>query len=196
MVSQVQFADPAVSRRKFNREISEFRRRSNRYQQRGWFMGHAKYPHVRIVLATRRTNPVMVLMGVAFDYTNYDAAPPSVRMVHPITGTPYKESELPTHLPKLHHTSDLESVPPKIHPQPLMQSYGPDEIPFLCLEGVLEYHQHPAHSGDPWELYRTSGAGSLVRLIELISKYGPDTVNGIGVKMQPEIGFSFDTPPE
>ena len=65
------------------------------------YLAYAKYPHALVILATAKTNPVTILTGVSFDYTNYDAAPPSVRLVHPITGKPYKYSELPTQLPRL-----------------------------------------------------------------------------------------------
>jgi hypothetical protein len=60
--------------------------------------------------------------------------------------------------------------------QQLMQAYGPDDIPFLCLAGVREYHEHPGHSGDAWELHRTQGAGRLVRLLEVITKYGVEPI--------------------
>ncbi len=77
-----------------------------------------------------------------------------------------------------------------------MQAYGPDDIPFLCVAGVREYHEHPAHSGDQWELYRSSGGGRLIRLLEIVSKYGLDPVVGLNVQMVPHVGFQFGVPPE
>ena len=192
-----QSTDAAVSRKKFAREIKEFRSLSDQYRQRGWFLVYAKYPHVLVVLATAKTSPVTILTGVFFDYTNYDAEPPSVRLVHPITGEPYKNSELPTSLPRLLPSSNqhgiLEGVPDI---QTLMQAYGPDDIPFLCIAGVREYHEHPAHSGDRWELHRPIGAGRLVRLLGIISKYGLETITGLNVQMIPKIGFNFNVSPE
>ncbi len=81
-------------------------------------------------------------------------------------------------------------------PQPLMQGYGGDDIPFLCMAGVREYHEHPAHSGDHWESYRTSGAGRLVRLVDTISKYGLEPIKGFEVQMVPKVGFLLGVPPE
>ena len=72
-----------------------------------------------------------------------------------------------------------------------MQAYGQDDIPFLCLAGVREYHEHPAHSGDHWELHRPSGTGRLIRLIEIISKYGLETIDGLSVQIIPKIDFKF-----
>lgn len=192
---EVQFVDPRVSRRKFNREVAEFRSLSVSYQKRGWFLVNSKFPDVCVVFATRKTNPVMLMMGVSLNYTNYDARPPSVRLVHPITREPLKSSELPTNLPRLHASSDLSCVPPKIVPQPLMQAQDPEDIPFLCLPGIREYHDHPAHSGDHWDLHRTSGAGRLVRILEVIAKYGSESVESIGVEMNPRIGYAFGIPP-
>ena len=223
-VSEPQFADPAVSRRKFDREIAEFRAQADEYGRRGWFLAEAEFPHVLVILATAKTQPIMILCGVWFDYSNYDAAPPSVRLVHPLTREPYKWSELPTRLPRMPAPPKVpaagvaQPLPPEVtqalaqalaqrvpqgvtqvqlvEQQQLMQAYGDDDIPFLCIAGVREYHENPAHSGDHWESHRTSGAGRLVRLVEVISKYGLETIDGINVQMIPKIHFHFGDPPE
>ena len=203
-MSPAQFTDPAVSRKKFNREIAEFRSLREQYNQQGWFLVHAKYPHALVILATSKTNPITIFSGVLFDYTNYDALPPSVRLVHPMTGIPYKSSELPSQLPRTLPPQQINLVgAPEMAPQlqlqqqqTLMQAHNPDDIPFLCLAGVREYHEHPAHSGDHWELHRPSGAGRLIRLIEVISKYGLETITGLGVQMIPNVMFGFGVPPE
>ena len=83
-----------------------------------------------------------------------------------------------------------------VEPQPLLQAYGADDIPFLCIAGVREYHEHPAHSGDHWLSHRTSGAGYLVRLVQVISKYGLETIDGFEVQMAPKILFHAGAPPQ
>ena len=205
---ETQFADPAVSRRKFSREIKQFRAQADVYRRRGWYLAHVKFPEAVVILATAKTHPVTLLCGVAFDYTNYDAAPPSVRLVHPLTFEPYKSSELPTRLPRLlpaANAVDLAQAPQaggppaqvqaQLKAQPLMQAHD-DEKPFLCIAGVREYHDHPAHSGDDWELHRPTGAGRLTRLVEIISKYGPDTIVGFHVQMIPKVEYRLEVPPE
>ena len=203
-MSEPQFVDPAVSRRKFDREVAEFRSQATEYGRRGWFLAHAEFPHALVILATAKTQPISVLTGVWFDYSNYDAVPPSVRLVHPLTREPYKWSEVPTRLPKMTEAPDPEKVAQalaqgvsqvQLEAQPLMQALGDDDIPFLCIAGVREYHDHPAHSGDHWELHRTSGAGRLVRLIEIISNYGLETIQGFEVKFVPQIRFRVGIPP-
>ena len=77
-----------------------------------------------------------------------------------------------------------------------MQAYGADDVPFLCIAGVREYHEHPAHSGDHWLSHRTSGAGCLVRLVQVISKYGLETIDGFEVQVIPKIRFHIGVPPQ
>lgn len=198
-----QYTDPEVSRRKFDREISEYRSLANEFRKRGWFLVDAEYPHVFVVMASPKLAPSAIVTGVTFDYTNYDAAPPSVRLVHPFTGEPYKGSELPTPLmralpeQKIQLAGGAEGASPLAlqAQQPLMQAHTPDEIPFLCLAGVREYHEHPAHNGDVWELHRASGAGRLVRLLEIISRYGVDPISSYGVQLVPKLGFAFGPSP-
>ena len=222
-VSEPQFVDPAVSRRKFDREIAEFRSQAADYGHRGWFLADAEFPHALVVLATAKTQPISILCGILFDYSNYDAAPPSVRLVHPITRVPYKWSEVPTRLPRTTSPPNAggpaaqrlppgiaQALPPGlaqavaqgavqaelVQSQPLLQAHGDDDIPFLCIAGVREYHDHPAHSGDQWGLHRPTGAGRLVRLVEVISKYGLEPIHGFDVQLVPQIRFRVGAPPE
>jgi hypothetical protein len=66
--------------------------------------------------------------------------------------------------------------------QPLAQAL-PGEPAFLCLPGVREYHEHPAHSGDPWELHRASGEGKMHNILEKVWRYGTDPLVQIGFKI-------------
>ena len=75
-----------------------------------------------------------------------------------------------------------------------MQSHLPEDLPFLCIPGVKEYHDHPGHSGDPWELHRPAGEGRLVRLLEVISKYGLEPVQGFHVNLVPQVTFAVSEP--
>jgi hypothetical protein len=80
--------------------------------------------------------------------------------------------------------------------QNLLQDYGPDTVPFLCVGGVREYHAHPGHSGDPWDLQRAAGAGQLARLAEIIWRYGVDPINGYAITMVPRVAFQRVPGPE
>lgn len=189
-----QSVDPSVSRLKFDREIDEFRKLEDEYRNRGWFLVHATFPAVLVIMATPDLKPPALVTGVAFDYTNYDSIPPSVRLVNPFSGAPYLAKELPIHLNMSGQVQEIEPFPGAPHIQlnqiqPLMQDYGPETIPFLCLAGVREYHEHPGHSGDSWELHRLTGAGRLVRILEIIHKLGIRSIKGYSVQLVPQIGF-------
>lgn len=204
MVTAEQFVDPAVSRTKFDREVAEYRQFDREYRRRGWILMEAEYPRILVLLAAVQVRPPAVVMGVRFDYSNYDALPPSVVMVNPFTDEPYTAAQLPT---TLRRTVEGSAGLPGFQipglgqamlltQQPLMQAYGPDELPFLCLAGVREYHDHAGHSGDRWELHRTTGAGRLVRLLEVITKYGITPITDYQVTLTPSVaGFVQGEPP-
>lgn len=184
-----QFVDPDVSQAKFDREIAEYRSLEADYRERGWLLLEATYPSVLVVMVARQLPVPLVVTGVRFDYSNYDVEPPSVRLVNPFTGLPYKGPELPTRLERLLTSQSMQ--PPGMPAvsvgsiiQPYMQWMSEDDIPFLCMAGVREYHAHPAHSGDRWELHRPSGAGRLVRILEVIHKYGVASISELRVQLQ------------
>ena len=195
-----QYVDPTVSRLKFEREIKDFASHAVDYRARGWFLVKADWPVIEVVLASKKTSPPAIVAAISFDYTNYDAEPPSVRMIDPFTGRPLLAKELPTNLPRTvvgpeitmpdGNTMQARSV------QGLMQAHSDSDLPFLCIAGVKEYHDHPGHSGDPWEIHRAEGAGRLVRLLDVISKYGLDPVSGFSVDLVPQVKFSIPDPPQ
>jgi len=203
---EAQLVDPAVSKVKFDRQIREFRRLAADYRQRGWFLAEASFPTVVVVLGAPQLKPPAMVVGVRFDYTDYDLRPPSVSMVEPFTGEAYRAGQLPTQL--FRQAADngavqIAGLPPGIPiprlvtRQPLLQFYGPDDMPFLCVAGVREYHDHPGHSGDAWELHRPAGAGRLVRLLEVIDKYGIRPLSGYNVNLEVKItGFTQNEAPE
>ena len=196
-----QHVDPEVSNAKLQRELAEYLSLEADFRKRGWFLIEAKGPLVSVLLASNKTNPPTLVTAVRFDYTNYDADPPSVRFVDPFSGRPLSDKDLPIRL--------LRAVPgPEVDvpgpggikaqlntTQDLMQAHSPDELPFLCIAGVKEYHDHPGHSGDSWELHRQAGEGRLVRLLEVISKYSLDTVKGFNVNLTPQVTLATGEPP-
>lgn len=196
------YVDEAVSRRKFEREIAEYREREPEYRGKGWFLLEAEFPRVVVTMAAPQVMPPPLVLGVVLDYTNYDAEPPSVQLVNPFTLQPYLAKELPTRLDRDVTAQQLAlqlpaGIPAAKVTQPYMQWYSPEDVPFLCVAGVREYHAHPAHSGDSWELHRASGAGRLHRILYVISRYGVEPITGYGVQVQlvPQItGYQSEPP--
>ena len=197
-----QFADPSVSRAKFDREIAEYHALEADYRARGWFLVKAEWPVAVVVLASKKTSPPALVAAVQFDYTNYDAEPPSVRFIDPFSGRSLSFRELPLRMQRMVPGLELPIPGPGggkaqlNKPENLMQAYTPEDVPFLCIAGVKEYHDHPGHSGDPWEMHRSSGGGRLVRLLEVISKYGVEPIQGFTVDLVPQVTFALSEPPQ
>lgn len=196
-----QFIDPDVSLAKFDTEIAEFIEFRAEYERRGWFLVQHTFPLVFVLLASPKIEPSPIVFGVLFDYSNYDAHPPSVILVKPFTREPFRYAEIPPHM-RLNRAVQgspvmMPGMPAQIQfgmQQPLLQAFDEDEVPFLCIAGVREYHEHPAHRGDIWELHRTGGAGRLVRLLEVISRYGVEPVRGYAVNLVPQVGLEMGPP--
>lgn len=196
-----------MSKAKFDQEIANFRAQEAKYRSRGWLLLEAEYPRVLVVLCATQLKPPAIITGVAFDYTNYDAQPPSVVLVDPFTDEPYPFGNMPTTLLRQVVGPEIQipgqpgppggKAPRMVGQQPLMQAAKPEDIPFFCIAGVREYHEHPAHSGDAWELHRKVGAGRLVRLLEVIDTYGVRPISAYNVELVPRVsGFVQTQVPE
>lgn len=195
--------DPAVSRGKFERELADFRAMAKTYAERGWLLMEAEFPYIVVMMVARQLPVPAIVTGVRLDYTNYDAEPPSVQLVDPFTSIPYRAASLPVRLDRqvsgpTPPALAIGALPIQMTPvQPYMQWYGPDEVPFLCLAGVYEYHNHPAHSGDPWEIHRAEGAGRLFHILDVIYRYGVAPIDTLAVQLQfvPQIQGFHSNPP-
>lgn len=168
-----QVVDPHVSRAKFERELAQFRRLEAMHRKRGWWVMSAEFPAVQIAFATPACRPVVIAVCARIDFTNYDLWPPSIVFVDPFDGRPLPLEQI--NAPFLRMTPD--------GPQRMLQGH-PGKPAFLCLPGVREYHDHPAHSGDSWLLHRGQGEGGLQFLADKISTYGSEPVHALQVQMQ------------
>ena len=178
-----QAVDPVVSRAKFDREVDRFCALRDEHIRRGWWLLDASWPQVLMVFAAPQLKPPAVVFGAVIDFTDFDFRPPSVRLVDPFTREPYRAKELPTILkravpaPAGLGIQILGEGIALIAEQPLMQAYGPDEVPFLCVPGVREYHEHPGHSGDPWALHRGGPEGTLHFVLDVLYRYGVQPIS-------------------
>ena len=201
-----QYVEPDVSRAKFEREIAEYRVLQDEYIARGWVLTQAEFPVARVLLCATKLKPPAIVVEVEFDFTNYDVEPPSVTLLESFTHRPYTIEELPTLLKRTIPGTPTPVLPPGLPAgiqfmvnvqQPLMQAETPDAIPFLCVAGAREYHNHPAHTGDPWEIHRESGAGRLVRLLDIIHRYGIEPITDYQIQLSLSVaGFIQGVSPE
>jgi hypothetical protein len=185
--------DPAISRAKFAREVNTFQQMSADHVRRGWWLLHAEFPNVLMAFTAPQLKPRAVVFGALINFDNYDLWAPSVRLVDPFTAKPLFAKEIPAALAFTRRVA--VAAPPVEIPgigmfpgyveQPLLVTHGPDELPFLCIPGVREYHDHPAHTGDDWLLHRGGAEGTLHFLVEQLSRYGLEPIQ------QYQIGLSI-----
>ncbi len=194
--------DPAISAAKFERELVDYRQLQDTYIARGWYLVKAEFPQIFIVFGTPNLKPPAIAFGALIDFTNYDFWPMSVRLADPFTQVPYKAKDLPALLVRAVVPPTVDGKSPQspiaIQPQPLMQSYGDDAVPFLCLPGVREYHTNPAHTGDSWFIHRAQGEGTLHFILEQLYRYGSQCAKGYGIECQVQMkvtGLGYEIAP-
>lgn len=184
-----QLVDPHVSREKFGRELAAYRAAERHHASRGWWLMWAEFPRMLFAFVATNATPPTIAFGVMLDFTNYDVWAPSVRIVNPFTEVPYANGEVP--VPFARRVSPVGESEQAVA---LVQAHA-GGIPFICLPGIREYHQHPAHNGDHWLLIRDTAAGKFIAILESLYKYGAAPINGLQVQIQFRIaGFTQREP--
>lgn len=165
-----QIVDESVSRVKFDREVDSWRSNSAAHTRRGIFVLETVFPKAFAVFCAPHLTPQIVLFAVELDFTNYDVWPPSVRFLHPFTREPYRPGQLPPFVRIRETGSPSNAV--AVEQAVMHQTQAPDCEAFMCMPGVREYHQHPAHDGDSWLLHRGTGAGTLFEILDKLHEFG------------------------
>lgn len=191
MTAAPQVVDPEVSRAKFDREVAAYRVLEANYRKRGWLLLGATFPEVFVAFAATKIKPAPIVAAVIVDFTDYDLQPPSVRFVDPFTRERLTASNVGFQMLR---RPAMPGAPPEmiaamiqqgaIQLSAMLQANKPDDFPFLCLPGVREYHDNPAHTGDSWLMHRGSGEGSLVFILEKIWIYGADPLAAYNIQIQ------------
>lgn len=153
-----QIADPEVTKIKFDSEVSKFKAVENIYRAKGIICSKILFPDVYMIFAIPKLTPPLIAYSVRINFTNYDFEPPSVVFVNPFTEELVRRDQVPVAFIQVNKSMPLQPID-------LLQGNG-NMVPFFCIPGVREYHNHSAHSGDSWFLYRTRGEGSLIFIID------------------------------
>jgi hypothetical protein len=205
--------DPQISKAKFDREIATFWRYRDMYAQRGCFIVGSAFPEVRAIFCAAKAKPAAVVFGAVMRFDNYDFWPPSVKLANPFTFIPYKANELPTLLAHKIPADKQMNLPQMFDqirgqmPQGMqlqfeqvhsfMQAFEPGGEPFICMPGIREYHDCPAHTGDVWLRHRAKGEGTLDFILNKLLRYGVEPLTDYQITLQPVItGFVPHQPPE
>lgn len=154
----LQVADPEVTKIKFATEISKFRAVEEKYRTKGIICTKILYPDIYFIFAIPKLTPPLIAYSVRINFTNYDFEPPSVLFISPFTEEPVRHDQVPIAFIQVTKGNPFQPIN-------LLQGSG-NMVPFFCIPGVREYHNHSAHSGDSWFLYRTRGEGSLLFIVD------------------------------
>lgn len=132
--------------------------------------------------ACPHTQPAPFLRFAAkLDFEDYDAKPPRVDILHPLTWEKLtKKSFPPVQLgqsPPVWLPTFVKLENRLVQKGDLFQEWAESEEPFVCLRGVRQYHNNPGHSGDSWWLHRGSGIGSLSFLLTQLIEVGTRPVD-------------------
>lgn len=156
--ASVQVVDPEVTKIKFDSEVSKFKDVEKMYRAKGIICTKILFPDIFFIFAIPKLVPPMIAFSVRINFTNYDFEPPSVVFINPFTEELVRRDQVPISFIQVNKNMPLQPID-------LLQGNG-NMVPFFCIPGVREYHNHVAHSGDSWFLYRTRGEGSLIFIIE------------------------------
>lgn len=180
--------DPAVSMAKFDRQVQQWREHAREHEKRGIFLVEAEFPKAFAVFTIPQIAPAMVAFGAELDFTNYDLWPPSVHVLNPFTREPYTAQTLPAIV-----RTRIDPVQGPVADRVVMFQENGEGEAFMCMPGVREYHNHPAHSGDSWLSHRSTGAGTLFEILDKLHEFGVKPINGYRVGIQ-IAGFTMAIP--
>jgi hypothetical protein len=185
-MDDMQFVDPEVTRQKFEAEMESFQKLKVDYRSKGVLLLEEAYPNLYFAFAVPSLSPVPIVFAVGINFTNYDVEPLSVKFVHPTSLQPLLISQLHTRLYRKINAPQ---------PQELLQAQS-DQVPFFCIPGVREYHNHTYHNGDSWFLYRQQGGeGSLCFLLDNLQLYGTSSIDSYQFQIQikgPAVNLGFN----
>jgi len=175
----MQYVDTAISKKKFKDELNLFKANEALYRERGIILLQATFPNIFLAFVAKRPYPASIVFVARLNFENYDMDPISLRFVDPFTFTPLMNFGIPFYR-KLSGSGELQSL--------MQQNKG--KLPFLCIAGIREYHNHARHTGDLWFLHRKiGGEGTMGFIVEKLYDYGvlaiDDYIIKVPVKLNP-----------
>lgn len=182
----MQKIDTAISLRKFLREIDIYKKGAAFQMQRGIFLLQAEFPNAILSFSAPKLLPPPIVFAVRINFNNYDFEPPSVVFIDPFTHQILPLAPVPMQR-KVGGTPEQ----PQLHQLVQKDDTG---LPFICIPGIREYHNHPAHTGDQWLRYRgESGIGTLGFIVDQLYAYGIAGLHAYSLNINiPRVGITYD----
>lgn len=174
-----QVVDLEVSKTKFLAEVTQFKKAELFHRERGVILLKEAFPVIELGFCAYRVRPLVMTFAVRLDFTNYDLDPISVKFIDAVTGIELVRNAVPLPFNRMIKKEAKEGEPTTTEVTSLLAAHPPQNIPFLCLPGVREYHQHPFHSNDPWLDHRGKGEGTLGFIIDQLVIYGTQPIAGV-----------------
>lgn len=148
--------NPAVSRRKFEREVEAVRQYvAGRRKGYEWELIHAVYPRAVLDMPTASTTYRLRIYA-----NSWDAEPASYRFIDP-TDPKYNRILPAAAWPRGGTPFLLDHMTPR-EPKPVPNR------PFICLPGTREYHAHKSHQNAPWDARRGDPEYSFTAMLVAI----------------------------
>jgi hypothetical protein len=119
----------AASRALFDEEIGRWP--PDLASSRGWLVHDLKYPIIDCAFTAPNRTP----LRLRCDFSNWNEQPPSVVLLN-------ADGSKLTSLPQ----NPTGVFNPGPHPT--------EGRPFICTQGVREFHTHSSHKNEPWEQFR------------------------------------------
>lgn len=182
MENDLQYCSVEVTKMKFLKELDSFKKLTNDWRAKGVFLIKDEFPKLEFIFTAYKLTPASVVFCVQIDFTNYDAEPLSIRFIDPYTSARLTRKQIPINFWQVNLPQGFQPGSP-LAPLDLLQG-RPDDFPFICIRGVREYHDHPAHSGDSWFLYRTKGEGKLGFILDQLFNFSIDILQNYNIDFQ------------
>lgn len=155
------FVPLEVTEVKLKRQMAAWESNADMYRRRGWLLLRHEGTNVDIgflaqVRFGQRMLPIMTA-AIRLDYADFDLRPPSLTFINGITA----EVAPPP-------VRALDRISPQEVRDALIDGHPRTCLPFLCLPGIREYHNHPQHNGDDWLLHRALGEGDIAVICDRV----------------------------
>lgn len=169
--------DPAVARRKFEREVSRVEAQRATLRRWGCHIADATYPHVDVIFLSHK--PLRTMLSIDPDLAKGRArqarrktqnvlrvdlhlsAARAFGVRVDLRDFDQRAPGVSFHDPFTWDPLPFDRLPPGHHfdghgtaLRVVLDVHPLTKGPFLCMRGIREYHEHPQHSGDEWALYR------------------------------------------
>lgn len=164
-VKNKQVTDPEVTRRKFEREIAEFKKIELDLSKKGIICLKSEFPIIQFSFAAHQLKPAPTVFAVSFSREPVTMKEMTIQF--------YLEKSINVQLPGMSPIQQIQR-------QEILVG-APNDHPFLCIPSVREYHTHPKHTGDFWLLHRNKGEGTLGFILDQLYNNSIPFVKGYNV---------------